>query len=142
MCISGWRICLGGAECATGEQSSRAGNVVRLVEDLFSVTAGQFLMGTLVKDKALKAPLAITWNERDRLVILSVDEYERLKRRDRSSTCRGRALRRRNALVPSVLLGLARLDANSRALSRRPKSARAVTITSCPSGWRGHGADS
>ena len=34
------------------------------------------------QDEALKAPLAITRNGRDRLVILSVDEYERLKRRD------------------------------------------------------------
>ena len=37
------------------------------------------------QDDALKAPLAITRNGRDRLVILSVDEYERLKRRDRQA---------------------------------------------------------
>ena len=37
------------------------------------------------QDEALKAPLAITRNGRDRLVILSVDEYERLKRRDRQA---------------------------------------------------------
>ena len=35
--------------------------------------------------EALKAPLAITRNGRDRLVILSVDEYERLKGRDRQA---------------------------------------------------------
>ena len=35
------------------------------------------------QDEALREPLAITRNGRDRLVILSVDEYERLKRRDR-----------------------------------------------------------
>jgi prevent-host-death family protein len=34
-------------------------------------------------DKALSEPLTITRNGRDRLVILSVDEYRRLKRRDR-----------------------------------------------------------
>ena len=37
------------------------------------------------QDDALKEPLAITRNGRDRLVILSVDEYERLKRRDRQA---------------------------------------------------------
>ena len=37
------------------------------------------------QDEALKEPLAITRNGRDRLVILSVDEYERLKRRDRQA---------------------------------------------------------
>ncbi len=35
------------------------------------------------QDEALKSPLSITRNGRDRPVILSVDEYERLKRRDR-----------------------------------------------------------
>ncbi len=34
-------------------------------------------------DKALSAPLTITKNGHDRLVVLSVEEYERLKRRDR-----------------------------------------------------------
>jgi prevent-host-death family protein len=38
--------------------------------------------GTLA-DKALVEPLTITRNGRDRLVLLSVEEYERLKRRDR-----------------------------------------------------------
>ena len=37
------------------------------------------------QDEALKAPLVITRNGRDRLVILSVYEYERLKRRDRQA---------------------------------------------------------
>ena len=37
------------------------------------------------QDEALKSPLSITRNGRDRLVILSVDEYERLKRRDRQA---------------------------------------------------------
>ena len=35
------------------------------------------------QDEALKSPLLITRNGRDRLVILSFEEYERLKRRDR-----------------------------------------------------------
>jgi prevent-host-death family protein len=34
-------------------------------------------------DKALSEPVTITRNGRDRLVVLSVDEYARLKRRDR-----------------------------------------------------------
>lgn len=34
-------------------------------------------------DRALSEPLTITKNRRDRLVVLSVGEYERLKRRDR-----------------------------------------------------------
>ena len=38
--------------------------------------------GTLA-DKALTEPVVITKNGRDRLVILSADEYARLKRRDR-----------------------------------------------------------
>ncbi len=37
----------------------------------------------VLSDKALTEPLTITRNGRDRLVLLSVEEYERLKRRDR-----------------------------------------------------------
>ena len=35
------------------------------------------------QDKALAEPVTITKNGRERLVLLSVEEYERLKRRDR-----------------------------------------------------------
>ena len=38
-------------------------------------------------DKALIEPLTITRNGRDRLVLLSIEEYERLKRRDRWVVC-------------------------------------------------------
>jgi PHD/YefM family antitoxin component YafN of YafNO toxin-antitoxin module len=38
--------------------------------------------GTLA-DKALNEPVVITKNGRDRLVVLSAEEYTRLKRRDR-----------------------------------------------------------
>lgn len=34
-------------------------------------------------DKALTEPVTITHNGRDRLVLMSVEEYDRLKRRDR-----------------------------------------------------------
>jgi prevent-host-death family protein len=37
----------------------------------------------LYQDKALSEPVTITKNGRDRLVLLSVEEYHRLKRRDR-----------------------------------------------------------
>ena len=37
------------------------------------------------QDEALKAPLSITPNGRERLVILSAEEYTRLKRRDRQA---------------------------------------------------------
>lgn len=37
-----------------------------------------------LSDKALTEPVAITRNGRDRLVLLSVEEYARLKRRDRT----------------------------------------------------------
>lgn len=37
----------------------------------------------LYQDKALNEPVTITRNGRERLVLLSVDEYRRLKRRDR-----------------------------------------------------------
>jgi prevent-host-death family protein len=37
----------------------------------------------LYQDKALTQPVAITRNGRPRTVIISVEEYERLKRRDR-----------------------------------------------------------
>ena len=37
------------------------------------------------QDEALRAPLSITRNGRERLVLLSVEEYARLKRRDREA---------------------------------------------------------
>ncbi len=40
-------------------------------------------------DRALSEPLTITKNGHDRLVVLSVDEYERLKRRDRRAIAAG-----------------------------------------------------
>jgi prevent-host-death family protein len=37
----------------------------------------------LYQDKALNEPVTITRNGRERLVLMSVEEYQRLKRRDR-----------------------------------------------------------
>ena len=47
-------------------------------------TTAEFIKnyGTLA-DKALTEPVVITKNGRDRLVVLSAEEYARLKRRDR-----------------------------------------------------------
>ena len=48
------------------------------------VTTAEFIKGYgALADRALKEPVTITKNGRDRLVLLSVDEYARLKRRDR-----------------------------------------------------------
>lgn len=48
------------------------------------VSTAEFIKnyGTLA-DKALGEPVVITKNGRDRLVVLSAEEYSRLKRRDR-----------------------------------------------------------
>jgi PHD/YefM family antitoxin component YafN of YafNO toxin-antitoxin module len=48
------------------------------------VSTAEFIKsyGTLA-DKALTEPVVITKNGRDRLVVLSAEEYARLKRRDR-----------------------------------------------------------
>ncbi|MGE0213737.1 MAG: type II toxin-antitoxin system prevent-host-death family antitoxin [Parvibaculaceae bacterium] len=48
------------------------------------VTASEFqkAFGAL-SDRALRAPVTITKQGRDHLVVMSVDEYARLKRRDR-----------------------------------------------------------
>lgn len=48
------------------------------------VTTAEFIKsyGSLA-DKALTEPVTITKNGRDRLVVMSAEEYERLRRRDR-----------------------------------------------------------
>ena len=52
--------------------------------EMTRVTASEFqkAFGTM-SDKALREPVAITKQGRDHLVLLSADEYARLKRRDR-----------------------------------------------------------
>ncbi|MEE3627678.1 type II toxin-antitoxin system Phd/YefM family antitoxin [Nitrospirillum sp. BR 11752] len=39
--------------------------------------------GAKVQEAALREPVSVTYHGRDRLVILSVDEFERLKQRDK-----------------------------------------------------------
>jgi prevent-host-death family protein len=52
--------------------------------DMIKVSTAEFIAkyGKLA-DKALTEPVTITKNGRDRLVVISADEYARLKRRDR-----------------------------------------------------------
>ena len=48
------------------------------------VTTAEFIKGySALADKALTEAVTITKNGRDRLVVVSVEEYERLRRRDR-----------------------------------------------------------
>jgi hypothetical protein len=48
------------------------------------VTIAEFLRDyTALADKALSEPVVITEHDRDRLVVMSAEEYARLQRRDR-----------------------------------------------------------
>lgn len=48
------------------------------------VTTAEFIKGYgALADRALIEPVTITKNGRDRLVLISAEEYERLRRRDR-----------------------------------------------------------
>lgn len=48
------------------------------------VTASEFIKGYgTLADQALTEPVTITEDGRDRLVVVSAEEYERLRRRDR-----------------------------------------------------------
>jgi prevent-host-death family protein len=51
---------------------------------MLSVTAAEFQRNIgRYQDEALKQPVSITRNGRERLVVMAVEEYQRLKRRDR-----------------------------------------------------------
>ena len=53
--------------------------------EMQSVSAAEFQRNFgRYQDEALKQPLSITRNGRERLVVLAVEEYQRLKRRDRA----------------------------------------------------------
>jgi hypothetical protein len=52
--------------------------------DMIRVTASEFQKAFgAMSDRAIKEPVAITKQGRDHLVVLSAEEYTRLKRRDR-----------------------------------------------------------
>src|SRR5262245_58162212 len=54
------------------------------IMDTFRVTEGEFQRAfDSLSDRALREPVTITKEGRDHLVVLSADEYARLKRRDR-----------------------------------------------------------
>lgn len=53
-------------------------------------------------DRALSEPLTITKNGHDRLVVLSADEYERLKRRDRRVVRAGELTAEEIALISNA----------------------------------------
>ncbi len=53
-------------------------------------------------DKALTEPVTITKNGRDRLVLLSVEEYARLKRRDRQVIVPGQLTAEERAAIASA----------------------------------------
>ena len=60
------------------------------------------------QDLALKEPVAITSNGRERLVMLSADEYKRLKRRDRQ-------VLGREDFTPELLAAISRSEAPAEA---------------------------
>lgn len=70
-------------------------------------------------DKALTEPLTITKNGRDRLVLLSTEEYARLKRRDREVIRPGQltAEERRSIAAAEVPAEYAGLDAELKSLA-------------------------
>ncbi len=54
------------------------------VNDSMKVSTAEFIKGYgALADKALSEPITITKNGRDRLVVISAEEYLRLKSRDR-----------------------------------------------------------
>jgi len=51
---------------------------------MITITSAEFQRNFgLYQDAALKEPITITRNGRERMVVLSAEEYHRLKRRDR-----------------------------------------------------------
>jgi prevent-host-death family protein len=52
--------------------------------DIIRITASKFQQGFgLLTDQARRAPVVITKHGRDSLVVMPIEEWERLKRRDR-----------------------------------------------------------
>ena len=59
-------------------------------DEVVTVTSADFQRNIgLYQDEALKKPVAITKNGRPRTVLISAEEYERLKRRDRRAISAG-----------------------------------------------------
>jgi len=67
------------------------------------VTTADFIKNySRVSDKALSEPVTITKNGHDRLVVLSAEEYARLKRRDRSVILAGELTDEEIALIAAA----------------------------------------
>jgi len=81
-------------------------------EDTVSVTAAEFQRSIgKYQDVALTQPVTITKNGRDRTVLVSAEEYARLKRRDRRALAASELSERqresiRSAAVPSHFASL------------------------------------
>lgn len=59
-------------------------------DEVVTVTSADFQRNIgLYQDEALKKPVAITKNGRPRTVLISAEEYDRLKRRDRRAISAG-----------------------------------------------------
>ena len=69
-------------------------------EQIVTVTSADFQRNIgLYQDEALKKPVAITKNGRPRTVLISAEEYERLKRRDRRVIAAGEVSERQIAAL-------------------------------------------
>jgi prevent-host-death family protein len=69
-------------------------------DEMVTVTSADFQRNIgLYQDEALKKPVAITKNGRPRTVLISAEEYERLKRRDRRAMSAGEISDRQFAAV-------------------------------------------
>jgi len=69
-------------------------------DEVVTVTSADFQRNIgLYQDEALKKPVAITKNGRPRTVLISAEEYERLKRRDRRALSAGEISDRQIAAV-------------------------------------------
>ena len=73
------------------------------VDEIVTVTSADFQRNIgLYQDEALKKPVAITKNGRPRTVLISAEEYERLKRRDRRVMMAGEVSERQVAALREV----------------------------------------
>ncbi|MGH8219722.1 MAG: type II toxin-antitoxin system Phd/YefM family antitoxin [Steroidobacteraceae bacterium] len=69
-------------------------------DEIVSVTSADFQRNIgRYQDEALKKPVAITKNGRPRTVLISAEEYERLKRRDRRVMMAGEVSERQVAAL-------------------------------------------
>lgn len=69
-------------------------------DQIVTVTAADFQRNIgRYQDEALKKPVAITKNGRPRTVLISAEEYERLKRRDRRVITAGEVSERQMAAL-------------------------------------------